>query len=427
MKVLIISSTVWDVSNSFGNTFSNLFSGIDNLDIYNICCRNGENNNSIVKKAVQITDKSVLRSIYKRNYDPCWIMDNKSVDNKNNGEVYAGAKKSRRTIYFILRDLIWKLGGWKKSKVLNTFLDEIKPDILYLPIYHSQHISKVQQYVIDKLNVPVVGHISDNVYDIPPSLGFIGRLRSKSIRKKVKKLISHCSYLEVFAETMAHEYAKMFSLPCYVIGKGIDVNEIPKNTTVEITGPKKAFVYTGNINKERFCSLLKIGKALQQFSGEGESVLKMYSASLLTKKMIKAIDDCPNMQFCGKISKEEVARVQQEADYLVHVEGFGKQAIFEAGMSFSTKIIDYMSVGKPIFAVGSEQINSIRVLSSRKAAIVANSEEEVESKVADLFSGKIDTNEILHNASNYLLSERDVKVIQSGIKERMDHLFAKLK
>ena len=47
MKVLIISRTTWDNANSFGNTFSNLFEGMKDVEIYSIACRNGISNNSI--------------------------------------------------------------------------------------------------------------------------------------------------------------------------------------------------------------------------------------------------------------------------------------------------------------------------------------------------------------------------------------------
>ena len=38
---------------------------MENIEIYNIACRHGVSNNSIVSKAVQLTDESVLKSIYK--------------------------------------------------------------------------------------------------------------------------------------------------------------------------------------------------------------------------------------------------------------------------------------------------------------------------------------------------------------------------
>ena len=67
IKILVISRTPWDNNNSFGNTFSNLFEGMHNVEIYNICCQKGNNSNRIVKKALQLTDRSVFYSIFNSN------------------------------------------------------------------------------------------------------------------------------------------------------------------------------------------------------------------------------------------------------------------------------------------------------------------------------------------------------------------------
>lgn len=61
LRILILSNTPWDNSNSFGNSFSNIFSGIDNIEIANIYCRYGEPDNCIVKKYFQITEKSLIK------------------------------------------------------------------------------------------------------------------------------------------------------------------------------------------------------------------------------------------------------------------------------------------------------------------------------------------------------------------------------
>ena len=63
MKVLVISRSPWDDSNSFGNTFSNLFGGMKGVEIFSICCQDGVNNNGIVSKTYQMTDRSVLNSL----------------------------------------------------------------------------------------------------------------------------------------------------------------------------------------------------------------------------------------------------------------------------------------------------------------------------------------------------------------------------
>ena len=182
MKVLIISRTTWDNSNSFGNTFSNLFGEMENVEIYNIACRHGVFNNSIVKDAIQLTDKSVLKSIYKCKFDPCIEPSLDNIDKNLNVEISQTARKKRKLISFILRDMIWKFGRWKKSKRLKDFLERTKPDVIYLPIYASPYICDVQKHIIKKMGVPVVGHISDDVYSYPPKRSLFLKLYHATLR-----------------------------------------------------------------------------------------------------------------------------------------------------------------------------------------------------------------------------------------------------
>ena len=66
MRLLIISRTPWNDSNSFGNTFSNLFSGMEDMEIFHICCQSGASDNQLTVRSFQMTEESVLKSIFGR-------------------------------------------------------------------------------------------------------------------------------------------------------------------------------------------------------------------------------------------------------------------------------------------------------------------------------------------------------------------------
>ncbi len=424
MKILIISSTTWDNANSFGNTFSNLFEEMKDVEIYNVACRHGVSNNTLVKKAVQLTDKAVLKSIYKPKCDPCWEIQNTQEITKENQELSQKARKKRRTTSFIIRDMIWRLGRWKKSKTLNDFLDEVKPDIIYLPIYASPYMCQVQRYIVKKLKVPVVGHISDDVYGYPPKSSLLARWYRARLRKKLRKLIQYCSYLEVFAENMKNEYEKTFGKPCYLIGKGILADEIAKIRTNEPQGQPLRFVYTGNIGDDRHKALACIGQEMSNVFQE-KAVLDIYSATPLTEEMKETLNQSDCVKFHGAISREEVARVQQDADFLVHVEGFSKAAIFSAKMSFSTKIIDYMMMSKPILAFGPQEVNSIQVLKEYGVGLTAVSQEELRSILQSVLEKRVDYKEKTERIREYLIKYRDITKIQADIYSRIKNLVKK--
>lgn len=107
---------------------------------------------------------------------------------------------------------------------------------------------------------------------------------------------------------------------------------------------------------------------------------------------------------------------------LVHVEGFTPTAIAATQMSFSTKLIDYMMAGKPIFAVGDGKINSIAVLKKYGLAVVAELPGQIETRVKALLSGDIDVEGLFDNTVKYLETFRDIRKIQEGMRARLEGL-----
>lgn len=229
-----------------------------------------------------------------------------------------------------------------------------------------------------------------------------------------------CAYLEVFAENMQEEYSRIFQKPCYLIGKGVNCNEIPTISYAYSQRETWHFVYTGNIGSERYRVLHAIGKAFDSMSSQRQLVLDVYSATSITEHMRLAFADSPSIRFHGAITKDEVDKVQREADFLVYVEGFSPQAIFSAKMSLSTKIIDYLASGKPIFAVGPIEVNSIQLLKGKNLAVVATTEGNIEKSVAELLNEQIDISSIGNSVEHYLREARNIKIIQSGMQARLD-------
>ena len=124
----------------------------------------------------------------------------------------------------------------------------------------------------------------------------------------------------------------------------------------------------------------------------------------------------------GAVSSAEVLKIQQQADFLIHVESFENKEIPKAKMSFSTKIIDYMLSGKPIFAVGPSEVNSIEILKNHNLAIVVENESNLRGVLNKLANNQIDLKTIANNVYNYLKNDRNIYEIQNGIKTRLQNL-----
>lgn len=72
---------------------------------------------------------------------------------------------------------------------LACILDEAKPDVLYLPLYSSCYMCDVQQYVVDALSIPVVGHISDDLFAVSPESPLLMRHYAHRVAKSCTGLL----------------------------------------------------------------------------------------------------------------------------------------------------------------------------------------------------------------------------------------------
>jgi hypothetical protein len=56
LKVLLVTSMPWREDNNIGNSYSNIFGDLDNVEFAHIYCRSGMPQNKIVHKYFQITE-----------------------------------------------------------------------------------------------------------------------------------------------------------------------------------------------------------------------------------------------------------------------------------------------------------------------------------------------------------------------------------
>ena len=417
LKILIVSRTPWNNSNSFGNTFNNLFGGMQGVEIYNICCQNGDAKNEIVRKTLQMSELSVLHSLIGGNV--CIHSSNLKYNAKEQ-QMNNSAKKHKSTMLFFLRDLIWQIGALKWKNAVKDFIESVKPDVIYLPIYASLYMCKIEHHVINCAKTPVVGHLSDDNWNYSPAYSKISLayFYQWCLRKTEYKLIKKTEYLEVFAQNMKEEYEKTFNKSCYLIGKGVNVDSV----TLPHEGLRKDdivhFVYTGGIGGERYAVLIALGKALERQASK-KCLLDIYTPTPLTNDMKVQIRSIKSIRFHGAVNGCDVSAIQKEGDFLVHVEGFSAKSIASTKMSFSTKIIDYLSTGNVLFAIGPTEINSIQVLKRYNIGVVVDNISKLDFILTDILTKSVDTREIQQNAYNYLVTTRKKETIQNAIKRRI--------
>ena len=107
--------------------------------------------------------------------------------------------------------------------------------------------------------------------------------------------------------------------------------------------------------------LIKLINVLKEYNNThvNKGVLKIFSSTVLTKKQLDILNCINVSEYMGAVNSTELCKVLNNADVLVFVESFDEKYIEKTKLSLSTKLPEYMSLKKPILAIGPETIGSI--------------------------------------------------------------------
>ncbi|MBQ2815062.1 MAG: hypothetical protein IJE65_00110 [Clostridia bacterium] len=423
-KVLVIGINSWR-DNTGINTLINFFKDWDKENLAHLYTKSNLPKTEICDTFFRISENSVIKSVLKRSIKTGMIVENETVisdEDKKAAEEekkrYASKGKSS-LILSICRELVWKFGKWK-TKELDEFIENYDADILFLPIYPTIYMCRIQKYIIKKTGKPAVTYLADDNYTYKSvSKNPLSLLHRFFLRRYVKYIVQESKQLMVIAPKQKEEYDKAFDKDSVVLTKGIDFSDL-KFEPKQVSNPIK-MVYTGKLIIGRDRSLSLIADALGEINKNGTRLeLDIYTTETLSKKQQSAL----NRNGCsvkGALSLDEVQAVQKAADILVFVEGLENRYKNIARLSFSTKITDYLKSGKCIFAIGDKEIAPIDYFNRYDSAITASSCDEVYKKLVEI----IDNPEIINlygekafncGKENHDILETD-KLLKSTIAE----------
>ncbi len=428
-KILVLSNTPWSEFNSFGNSYSNIFEGIEEFEFANIYCRYGFPHNNIVKKHFQITEKSLLKNLLDKKYPSGIevINEAKHIDLTNNQKkIFDFTRKKRWNFFYLIRNCIWKIGNWKSDE-LKQFIDNFNPDILFFPIYNSVYINEIALFIKDYTNIPLIGYISDDNYSLKQiSFSLFFWINKFNVRKKIKKIISQTSLLYVISEKQKKEYEKKFTTECKILTKGYDFKNtpIPQEQLNNKNGIE--LLYTGNIGDGRWNSLSILSDVITKINQNSNFFsLTICTMTPISKKMKQKLEKNPTTKLIGGLPLEEVKELQKKAHILLHVESFKAKFYLKYRLSFSTKIVDYFYQKKCILAFGTKGVSTLDYLAENDAAIVATSKKELSHKLDYIKNNPIIINEYSNRSWEMGKKNHQITNIQKMLKSDINQIISK--
>ena len=387
MKILLITDEEWNDAVYGNNVLTNWFQGFD-AEFAHIYCSPGLPYNSCCEHYFRITDSEMLRSIlpWKKKAGGVILKPgtqeeiDKSKQNAQREGKYRWLKEMSLYVHtpmMIIRDLIWLCGRYN-NKRLKEFIDDFKPDVIFMPRMATPKFLRLERIVHELCDVPMVAFTGDNevelgmLHKIPHSLT---EWRKKYTRRMFESNSSFYSHYFAHSAFQADYYHKHFGINTSCLYKCGDFKEAyfdkQINTPIQL-------IYAGKLYCNRWKTLATVGAALEQINhADVKAELYIYTQDKLDSEQNKTFSALHHVKMMGSVTPEQLEVIYQKGDIALHVESFDEPYKSLVRHSFSTKIIDLMGSSCAVMAICPPDQTGWVYLQRNDAAFCASNEEEI--------------------------------------------------
>lgn len=349
-KILIVSNNIISNTNNNGKTLKSIFSKYPKEKISQIYFSTEENicNDEIVKFNINEYDifGSQIKKIIKRN---------KVTDNLSKRKI------KKNTASKIVRESLWKTKFWNRKK-LNNWIENFDPDVVFFMAGDSIFAYDFVKELVLKKNLKLITYITDD-YILPRKNETKIQKKLRNVNfKKIKEITQLSSLFLTISPKMSVKYKEIFNKKSIVVSNISNIISNTKNDTQNI----QSILYAGGIHLGRDKVLYELAKVIEQYNinNNNNIVLNIYCPNYYSLDIREklTIENC-SYTF-DAVSGNELNRVYNSNDCLLIVESFDDEEIEKTALSLSTKVSEYLSMEKPILAIGSRKSGSINYLES---------------------------------------------------------------
>lgn len=380
-KLLIISNNVLSKTSNNGKT---LYSLIKNIPPANVSQLYFHGNSPEIHgyNYYQISDRDIIKGYFKRRNRGRAVT---AIETKTNNTISNSRKNiiKRSSVVLTIRDLLW-WNSWKSSQ-LDDWLEQVSPSYVLFMAGDTLYSYWINKYIVNRFGARLITFITDD-YVLPRSQeSIIDKKRRLRIIRYMRDCISMADKVFYISEKMQSEYVKLFGV------KGSIYFNMPDSLYDEGYAKESylnksiVMMYAGSLYYGRDHVLLTIKDRISDYneSASGKTIeLRVYSNQMPSTKYIQRLESSGDAVYGGSLNADDLKRELNKADVLVFVESFEKEQIEKTRLSLSTKIPEYLSLGKPILAVGPEGIGSIEYLND--CSVCVNTINNIEQGIREV-------------------------------------------
>lgn len=376
-KLLIISNNVLSENNNNGKTILSFIEGLDNVKTYQLYF-SGEIPRVKGYNYYQISDKHIIKGL---------------VNPRNRGTIYTSLpmikeddysirnKIGRNIFTLVLRDLLW-FQKWNSPKLRN-WLNDIKPDSVFFVAGDSLFTYPICSYIVKLFNSRLTVYVTDDYIMPRENEDFLNRIRRRTLKLALGKILSISDCFYTISMPMKKDYDRLFKVDSQIAVNM--VTDIKHENTHE--NDDIILTYTGSFYYGRDNVLSELAEVIDEYNkldGVRKAQLQLYSNSTPNEYTLSKININESSVYKGSLNRDQVIEQLNNSDALVFAESFENSEFEKVRYSLSTKVPEYMSVGKPIIAIGPINAGSIDYL--KDVSIIIDDPLKMKSTVTSFLS-----------------------------------------
>lgn len=429
-KILISTVDCWSVFNSANtaSTFMSLFKNWKQDNLASIYFRDDVPSSDQCCLYFEISESAIIKSVLipKVKTGTLYCGSRIIVARRNKKQIeetqsrYRKFSFRRNYLLIWLRELLWLVGKWR-SKELNQFLEEFKPDIIIFGMEGYRYFNRINRYIIKKTGAKAIGFFWDDNFTYLQKKRTLGFLINRFLqRRSLKKTVAMCDAFFAISPKTKKEADNFFGIKCDILTKPVDY--ITKDVCeVERLGVIKV-VYTGNLKIGRLDALQVISDVLVKNPDlEEKFSFEIYSSTEVPDRIKENMSK--EIHFHGSVPLYEIPGIQKTADVLLLLEDITGDNQKIARLSFSTKIVDYLAQGKCILAVANPEVASTEYLKEHDCAICVDSAENIKVSLKRLVDSPDIIRRMGDNAIRIAKENHSRKVIENRLFKAIERIY----
>lgn len=359
-NILLVSNNPLSTTRNNGKTLFSIFKNIKEENLHQLYF-SSEIPTISKYSYYQLSDYDILKGLFD-NSKRGRIITTATLSNNLKNRFNSKKSIKKNSLSRLIREFMWK-NKWNSNQLIN-WLNEFEPDIIFFVAGDSIFAYDIVDYIVKKYNSELFTYITDD-YIMPRKFDSpIDKIRRNQIRFKMINCIKKSVNYFTISESMKEEYSKITGMKSYTLR---NLTESMKISNFETKNKDIEFIYTGSLYYERDYILGEVAKAAERYNLSNHNKGKKINISVYcntepegnSRQLFEKYDCC---KYLGSLDPDELKIKLNKSDVLLFIESFSEKMIEKTKYSFSTKIPEYLSLGKPIFAVGPKEIGSMNFL-----------------------------------------------------------------